>query len=153
MNIGRAEIDGAESFASFDVTPAFRVRADYTYTLARDALTGEELLRRPRNKVSVTSSWKATDALTLTATANFLSSWRDDFLGSNYVPGYRSPGFTTVNIAATYAATDRITLFGRIDNVFDAKYENPAGYLRPGIGVFGGAKIAVDVQQSIDAVK
>jgi len=30
-------------------------------------------------------------------------------------------------------------LFVRIDNVFDERYENPTGFQRPGLGVFGGA--------------
>ena len=52
-----------------------------------------------------------------------------------------APGYTTVNLAANYAATDRITVFGRVDNLFDGQYENPARYLRPGFGVFAGVKV------------
>lgn len=153
VNIGNALTYGAESFASFAITPEWKVRADYTYTIARDEDKGEDLLRRPKNKVSLTSSWKATDDLTLSATVNHVGSWKDAFIGNNSAPGYTAPGFTTVNIAATYAATDRISVFGRIDNLFDVKYEDPAGYLRPGIGVFGGLKVTTRVADLLEPAK
>src|SRR5262249_17757080 len=119
VNVGRAETYGVESFASFAITPTLNLRTDYTYTIARDLLTGDELLRRPKNKVGVTSSWQAMDDLTLSATINHLSSWKENFVGNNFEPGFTAPGFTTVNLAANYKASDRVTLFGRIDNLFN----------------------------------
>jgi vitamin B12 transporter len=153
VNIGRAETYGLESFASFAITPTLNLRADYTYTIARDELTGDELLRRPKNKVSVTSSWKAMDDLTLSATINHVSSWKENFVGNNFEPGFRAPGFTTVNLAANYKASDRITLFGRIDNLFNVKYEDPAGFLRPGFGVFAGVRVDTSVADLIEPRK
>jgi vitamin B12 transporter len=153
VNIGRAETYGVESFASFAIAPTLNLRADYTYTIARDELTGEALLRIPKNKVSVTSSWKATDDLTLSGTINHVSSWKENFIANNSAPGFTAPGYTTVNVAANYRASDRITLFGRIDNLFNVQYEDPAGYLRPGIGVFAGLKINTNVADLIEPQK
>ena len=44
------------------------------------------------------------------------------------------PGYTTVNLATTYDLTQHLALFGRIDNLFDRHFENPIGFLQPGIG-------------------
>jgi vitamin B12 transporter len=152
VNIGRAETYGMESFASFAISPALNLRAGYTYTLARDELTGDALLRIPKHKVSITSSWKATDDLTLSATINHVSSWQEIFVGNNFAPG-TAPGFTTVNVAANYRASDRITLFGRIDNLFNVQYEDPAGFLRPGFGVFAGVRLNTSVADLIEPRK
>jgi vitamin B12 transporter len=145
INVGRATTYGTESFVSFAITTDLKLRADYTYLIARDDITGEELLRRPKNKVSVTSSWKATDDLTLSATILHVGSWEEQAIANNSVPMFAAPGYTTVNLAASYAATDKVTLFGRIDNLFNEHYEDPAGFLRPGIGVFAGIKVNIDV--------
>ncbi len=51
-------------------------------------------------------------------------------------------GTTLVNLAAEYKATDKVTVFGRIDNLFDKRWENPVGFLVSGFGVFGGIKVA-----------
>jgi vitamin B12 transporter len=50
------------------------------------------------------------------------------------------PSFTVVNVAADYKLTDTMSLYGRIDNLFDEHYENPDGFLATGIGVYGGIR-------------
>ena len=40
--------------------------------------------------------------------------------------------YTLVNLGATYAATNQLTLGGRIDNLFDRNYEVAKGYASPG---------------------
>ena len=42
---------------------------------------------------------------------------------------------------ANYALRDDVTLFARIDNLFNKQYEDPAGFLRPGFGIFGGVRL------------
>ena len=153
INVGRATTYGTESFASFAITPELKVRADYTYLIATNDITGEELARRPKNKVSVSSSWKATDDLTLSGTIIHVGSWEEKAIADNSVPTFAAPGFTTVNLAANYAATDRITLFGRIDNLFNVNYEDPSGYLRPGFGIFAGVKVTTKVADLIEPNK
>jgi vitamin B12 transporter len=46
-----------------------------------------------------------------------------------------------VNLAADYDLGKAITLFARIDNVFDERYENPTGFQRPAFGVFAGMRV------------
>jgi vitamin B12 transporter len=150
-NVNHAEMYGAESFVSFQVTPEVKVRADYTYTIARDLDTGQELLRRPKDKVSFGAFWQASGQLKLSGTVNYVGPWADRDRAT--YAAITAPGYTTVNIAANYAATDRITLFGRIDNLFDRKYEDPSGFLRPGLGVFGGVKITENVADFLEPRK
>ena len=44
----------------------------------------------------------------------------------------------TARMAAEYTLNDNWTLFGRIENLFNVQYEDPAGFLRPGFGIYGG---------------
>ena len=54
-----------------------------------------------------------------------------------------APGYTLVNLSANYAVTDRISVFGRINNLLNEQYEDPLGFLRPGFGVYGGFRVQV----------
>jgi vitamin B12 transporter len=52
-----------------------------------------------------------------------------------------TPGYTIVNIAANYTINQWVTAFGRIDNLFNERYENPNGFLAPGFGIYGGIRV------------
>jgi vitamin B12 transporter len=140
VNIGRATTYGTESFASLAVTQWLRLRADYTHTIAFDADTGLELLRRPKDKTSFTAIWNPVDPWTLSGTILHVSSWIDtDRFG--FTPRLTAPGYTVVNVATNYKLNANATLFGRIDNLFDEHYQDPTGFLRPGIGAFVGLRL------------
>jgi vitamin B12 transporter len=140
ISVDTATTQGVEAFASFVVTEQLRLRADYTYTNAVDAETNEQLLRRPRNKGSVSAIWSPAERLTLSTTVLMLGEWADiDRLTFERVT---QRGFTVVNLAGNYVVNDNLTAFARIDNLFDKRYEDPNGFLRPGVGVFGGLRFA-----------
>lgn len=138
-NVGRATTRGVEAFAAVALTETVDLRADYTFTLARDDEARQELLRRPRHKASFTALWQATDKLRLSATALYIGAFVDgnrDFS----IPRLRTSGYATVNLAADYQATDTTVVFARVDNLFDRRYENPTGFQRPGLGVYAGLR-------------
>jgi len=154
VNIASARTQGVEAFFAVQVNAALGVRVDYTYTdvvgytpegtsfgaaCAPINATSCTPLRRPENKVSLTVDWQATEALTLSGTVVHLSSWEDiTRLTSEYVD---QPGYTLVNLAAEYQVSPAFQLYGRVDNLFDEQYENPNGFLAPGLGAFGGVKV------------
>ena len=150
INIDTASTFGAENFAAWQVNRYLNLRADYTYTVAKaDSVpdcsgppcSGQQLLRRPKNKASLTANWLATDRLSVSATLLYVGSWWDVTRQEpfSYV---KAPGFTTVNLAANYALHDDVTLFGRIDNLFNKQYEDPLGFMRPGFGVYAGVRVS-----------
>jgi vitamin B12 transporter len=140
VNIGQAETDGVEAFAAVNVTEQLKLRADYTYTKAIDAITGQELLRRPRHKTSLTAAWTPTDALTLSATVLHVSSWQD--IDRSTFATITQEGYTVVNVAGSYVINENVTAFARIDNLFNEHYENPNGFLHPSFGIYGGVRLA-----------
>ncbi len=139
-NIGRAKTYGCEAFSVFRLTPRLTFRVDYTFTIAKDEITGLELLRRPRNKFSIQAAWRPVDKLSLSATLVLVGSFIDgnrDFS----IPRLTAPGYTVVNLAANYAPNELFSVFGRVDNLFNLRYQNPTGFLAPGFGAFGGLKV------------
>jgi len=140
INVGRARTQGLESFVTWQALDTLGVTADYTYTDAIDAGAGLALLRRPRHKASLNADWQATDALTLDATLLYVGPQIDgnrDFS----IPRLKMPDYATLDIAASYRLTGMWTLFGRIENATDTRYQSPDGFLRPGIGATGGIKV------------
>ncbi|MFY9893689.1 MAG: TonB-dependent receptor [Xanthobacteraceae bacterium] len=141
VNVGQATTRGAETFAALALSSRVNLRADYTYTEARDDLTGLELLRRPKNTASITALWKATDRLTVTGQVLYVGPWLD--YNRPGTAELMAPGYTLVNLAANYAVTERISVFARINNLFNQQYEDPLGFLRPGFGIYGGVTVQV----------
>ncbi|WP_257170339.1 TonB-dependent receptor domain-containing protein [Bradyrhizobium sp. SRS-191] len=140
-NVGLATTEGTESFVAADLTDRISLRADYTFTRAIDAATGQQLLRRPKEKWSATAVWRPLDALTLSATLLRIGNWLD-VSRDGMTTGLVAPGYTIVNLRGDYALSDQVKLFGRIDNLFNRHYQNPTGFLAPGLGVFAGIRVA-----------
>jgi vitamin B12 transporter len=138
-NIGKAKTYGVESFASLQATQTIKLRGDYTFTEARDEIARIGLLRRPRHKGSLQANWQATDKLMVSATILAVSSFIDG--NRNFsVQRLKAPGYQVVNFAVNYEVNKTITAFGRVDNLFNRRYQDPTGFLRPGIGAYAGLK-------------
>ena len=142
INIGRARTFGLESFMSLSPWSGFSVRADYTYTVAKDELTQLDLLRRPRDKFSLSATLQATPALLLSATFIYTGPWADTNRAGT-ATNFIAPGYTLLNLAATYDFGHGISGFARIQNALNDHYQNPLGFDQPTLGVFGGVKVAL----------
>jgi vitamin B12 transporter len=159
-NIEEASTFGFENFAAWRVNSRLNFRADYTYTVAKvdesnstsctippimPPCDGQQLVRRPKNKASLTTNWQATERLSLSSTLLYVGPWWDITRQTTAPDGFnayvKAPGFTTVNLAANYALRDDVTLFARIDNLFNAQYEDPLGFMHPGFGAYAGIRL------------
>jgi vitamin B12 transporter len=143
VNFAQAQIGGVETFFAIKPLSDLTLRADYTYTLAMDAQLNEELLRRPKHKVSLEAKWQATNALSLSAAVIRIGDFADtDRYG--LIPRLTAPGHTVVNVAGSHDLGGGLTAFARIDNLFNEQYQDPTGFLRPGIGAFAGMKVSLN---------
>jgi vitamin B12 transporter len=70
----------------------------------------------------------------------YVGPWMDDNRAFTNLEPLTAGGFATTNLAAGYTLSRNLTLFGRINNLFDRRYEDPIGFDRPGFGVFAGIK-------------
>jgi vitamin B12 transporter len=140
VNIGRARTDGIESFVSYQPLETLTLRLDYTYTEAVDEILNQDLLRRPKHKGSLNAQWQATSRLSLNTSILTVGSWADgnrDFS----IPRLTAPGYTTVDIAASYAINNNVALLARAANLFNRRYETPIGFQQPGVGAYAGVRV------------
>ncbi len=139
-NIARSRAQGVEMRAEFRPTDHLSMVANFTITDSEgksDALLPfARLLRRPKYSFSTSADWQATEKLSLSATLLMLSHSLDGFGGSTRLDGY-----ALVSTRASWKLTDSIDLFGRFDNLFNARYQTVAGYGSYGRTVHIGARV------------
>jgi vitamin B12 transporter len=138
INVDKATTQGVEAFVLWRPIEAVTTRVDYTYTDAENDTARDQLLRRPKDKLSVDLAWQATSRFQATAELLYVGS-RADGTRLSFSP-VRAPGYATVNLTGTYALTHNLALFGRVTNLTDQRYQDPIGFLQPRIGVVAGAK-------------
>ena len=51
------------------------------------------------------------------------------------------PAYATLDVTARWPVSERVELFGRIENVWDEQYQTAAGYASPGRGAFVGVRL------------
>ncbi|HWE72171.1 MAG TPA: TonB-dependent receptor [Stellaceae bacterium] len=143
INVGQATTYGVETFLAYKPWDVLSLRADYTYTVARDDVADQELPRRPKHKASLEATWQVTEHASLTGTVLYTGPWIDANR-SGTMGGLVASRYTIVNIAGAYDLGHGVTAFARVDNLTDRRYQDPIGFLHQGIGVFGGVKVAID---------
>jgi vitamin B12 transporter len=100
-------------------------------------LTGTELARRPHNSASGVITWLPLPKLTLGTSVVFVGDRFDD--GGNFTP---LDSNTTLNAFGSYAITDKLELFARVENLADDRSELVSGYGRMGRAAYGGIRAA-----------
>lgn len=135
INIGHAQTEGVEIKVTALPIDNLKLNAGYTYLNAVDKDTGAFLSLRPRNKV--TSSVEYTLAkLTVIGEYIYVSKRFDSSLNKNI------SDYSLVNLKGSYVLCKYLSLFVRIDNLFNKSYEEAAGYGTPGLSAFGGIKVS-----------
>lgn len=138
-NISQAETRGVETFATVKPVKELSVRAAYTYTDTENKITGDQLLRRPRNKVSLDTTYAFTAKFKGTVSVIYTGERKDEDFATYMATTL--DGYTLVNLYASYDVRKNVTLFGRVENLFDEQYEPAIGYGAPGRAGYGGVKV------------
>jgi vitamin B12 transporter len=141
FNTGKAHAEGFELEGDVHPTDRLTIRAAYSYVKSVNRTLGnvnfgKDLARRPRNALSVAADWR-TPLLDLTVGGDLrvVSASFDN--ASNTV---RLGGYALVTLRASLPVTDRIELFGRIENLGDVGYQTAAGYGTAGRSAYIGAR-------------
>jgi vitamin B12 transporter len=138
QNVARARAQGVEFELGARVTPRFAAHAAYTYLKARDRASDRDLARRPRHALSLAADWETPLAgLTLGGDVRLRGdSVEYDFLGTPI----SLDGFVVADARAEFAVSERVALFGRVENLGDADYETAAGFATAGRSAYLGAR-------------
>ncbi len=140
-NVARARTDGIETYLNFDWCDDLSTKLSYTYTNTKNEDTGESLLRRPRNKFAGDISYKLAERASLTASINYIGASFDEDYSTYPASRVRLGGYTTVDLAGSVDLTRSVSVFARIDNLFDRYYEQVFGYGSLGAAAYGGIKV------------
>ena len=135
-NISRARAQGIEAEMGFSPIDRFDIRAVYAFIDTENRDTGLRLARRPRHAGTLILEWDSWDGIALGADLRVVSGSFDD--AANLVP---LAGFATLDLRASWDASDTIALFGRVENLWDEDYQTAAGYGTQGRAAFIGARL------------
>ena len=130
QNVGRARFDGVEWTLAMKLLESLSLNANYTY-LDWDTADGT-LPRRPRNRGNVTLNhvygrWNTNFSVNIVGR-------RDDFRAASPFGDISKAGYAIFNLASYYTlpwrvpAVKDLTLIGRINNLFNKKYEEADGF-------------------------
>jgi vitamin B12 transporter len=144
VNLSSAKIRGGELMARVKVTDAMSVGGAYTYTDGEDE-EGHTLSRRTRHRALMDVRYDWGDDVDVSLACMYVGEREDSYFSSTeYVAvSEQLPGYTVVNLAASWSVSRRVKVFGRIENLFDEEYEELAGYGTPGISGYGGVRVAL----------
>ena len=134
-NVNKARIFGYET--TLNIKPFKELSADigYTWQDTEDKSNGDELLRRPKNKVFLNLKFAPVE--------NFDLSLKSRYVGRSSDSGNRLlKGYSRTDICANYRWNKNLETFLRIENIFDATYEEIKNYAEPGRSFYGGMKLS-----------
>ncbi len=139
-NIGRARAQGLELEGRVEPVEGLALGAAYTLLNAEDRTPGSvnrgnDLPRRPKHALTATADWEAIDGLTLGTDLRVVSDSFDD--AANLVP---LDGYEVLTLRGEWDASEHVTLFGRVENIWDETYQTAAGYATSGRGAYLGAR-------------
>ncbi|OGW62979.1 MAG: hypothetical protein A2V83_11010 [Nitrospirae bacterium RBG_16_64_22] len=138
VNTGRAKTSGFELEAGYKPASFLSLLVRGTVLDATDEATGERLIRRARNRGSLAASWLASPDISATASLVRVGKREDTDFSTYPSTRVRLPAYTLVNLSGEWRATKSISLFARVENVFDKEYEDVLGYGTPGRSFYAG---------------
>lgn len=130
---------GIESFAAIRLDDAWRVDLSYSWLKAKE--NGVTEVRRPRHIGSAAIGWHApADKASATLVVRHNGDQVDlAYVNPNFVPDrVILDAYTTVNFNATLALSQRVSLNGRIENLFNEEYTELFGFRTAGRAAFIG---------------
>ncbi|MEW5703185.1 MAG: TonB-dependent receptor [Pseudomonadota bacterium] len=143
LNIGKAETKGVEVTATAKLLENLDLDARYAYTRAENSTTGQELLRRPLHKAGFDFAYRPITELRLNLGGTYIGRRHDiDALTFGRVKG---AGYFLADVAATYDVAEGWQAFGRLENAFSHKVEDPDGFGQPGFAFFLGLKRSLEI--------
>lgn len=135
-----ANTSGIESFIDWKPTTNIGFRVNYTYLDTKSESTGLALTRRARHKASLDAYWRFLEKGMLSAGVIYTGRRQDQDFSSWPAKRVTLKDYTVVNLRASYKFTKNVELFGRVENVFDRRYQEVVGYGVPGATGYIGVK-------------
>uniref|UniRef100_UPI00260F6A70 TonB-dependent receptor domain-containing protein n=1 Tax=uncultured Brevundimonas sp. TaxID=213418 RepID=UPI00260F6A70 len=138
-NVQKTEAQGIEVSGVYDVTPAFKVAANYTWTDATSASgtnKGKQLTRRPEHMANFSADYAFASGLKTGVAVRYSGETFTNDANTGTLDAY-----TLVDLRVSYPIDDHLEVYGRVENLFDEQYQIVQNYGTADRGVFGGVRI------------
>lgn len=150
-DFGKSNRHGVEVTLTARPLAGLVLTGSYTYTDAEDA-NGEKEIRRPKHSGSVRASYAFLDGRAeINGGVTYNGAMTDKFYSA--VSSVWLDDYILIDIGASYKIDDRITLFGRVENLLDSKYEEIYGYNSAPIAAYGGMKVSFTDDRPLEPLK
>ena len=136
-NVGLAKSHGVESILELKLSTQWKGKASYVYLEAMNENEGIRLPRRPRHSGSLGLDYFG-ESCSCGAEFQFVVDRRD--IDGGTWAGIDGEDYCVARTYVSYGLAQDLSLFGRVENLFDEEYEEVDGYPALGIGVFGGLR-------------
>lgn len=135
INIAAAQVTGWEVVITLTPFEGLTLQGDYTEMQAKNKQTEEFLVRRPQHKAAFNANYQFLDKGNAHFQVLYVGNRQD-------VGNIRLPGYVLANLAISYNINENFQLFARVNNLWDAQYQEVFGFGAPGISGFGGVKFS-----------
>ncbi|MBQ0805127.1 TonB-dependent receptor plug domain-containing protein [Sulfitobacter sp.] len=136
---GESTREGVEISGNMQATDTVSLRMSYTYLDAKNP-NGSVEIRRPRHEFTLGATVETFGGRgSVSADLRHVSANYDTQFFGTY-PTIKLPSYTTVDVAADYDLNDRVTLTGRITNLFDDDAVDVWGYASRGRAAYIGVR-------------
>ncbi len=140
-NIAQARAQGVELALLLRPFEGLTLRSAYGYVETQNrsvgsANEGNQLARRPSQSANVSADYRWTPQLETGATLTMVGASYDDAANRNRLQGY-----VLADIRASFDVTKQISVYGRIENLFDEKYETARLYGTLGRAAYAGVRL------------
>jgi vitamin B12 transporter len=142
-NVASARTRGVELFGTARLDRSTHLNANYTYLDARNLGADERLLRRPTHRGNLYLHRSLGRRLSAGLGAHLVGQRLDDDFRADHPGRELNPGYVKVDLLLEYLWSPQLSLFGRIENLFDQDYQEALGFDTLGLTAFGGLRIAV----------
>ncbi len=129
-NIGRARSHGLETSLQLNLASHTRFELAHTWLEANNDVTGQRLLRRPRNQLGADLRQEISPAFTLGAGVTVVMD-REDVDAATYLT-VNGENFTVARIYAAWRVRPDLDVRVRLENALGEKYEAVNGFPSPG---------------------
>ena len=138
-NIARTRADGVEAEATLRPSDTLSFAINYSHIDTRNrsagANFGKDLARRPREIANFSADWRTPVGVSVGGTVSLVGDSFDNAANTTRLDGYVLAGFR-----AELPVGERLAVYGRVDNAFDAGYRTVAGYGTYGRAAYVGVR-------------
>lgn len=136
-NIKKATFTGGEASFKWQQNELF-LSTTYAYVQAKDDETKQDLTRRPRQSLTLTTGWD--DGIYGISASVVARSHSKDFADFPSTTPTTNPGYVTTNVNVYWQPIPMIKLFANIENIGDVNYKT--AYNGDGVYYINGGRLA-----------